>query len=246
MKPSFIIVLVLGLCPALWAQQLKYGADTHALADAGKLENNSYINNHAGFLIHLPIARCQPEINTQVDFVEGRAVLLSCRRDVEGGGAYKLSIIAENWASDHLTSVKQYVDRIHDMGNTGPQRNPKTSSNRPGSGVSAAEPVTQRNWAGLKFEEVILRVQRRVGTYYLGASCTHLKNYVVCFRAQAYSLAVVHGLLMLRGKLEVTNPPGPPKAKRKAITIKHQIIGMRAMPAANPDGDFVRAPINDR
>ena len=235
MKRSFIIVLFLGLSPAVWAQQLKYGADTHALADAGKLENNSYVNDHAGFLIHLPIARCQPEINTQVDFLEGRAILLSCRRDVEGGGAYKLSIIAENWASDHLTSVKQYVDRIHDMGNTGPQRSPKTGSNSPASGISAVEPVTQRNWAGLGFEEIILRVQQRSGTYYLGASCTHLKNYVVCFRAQAYSLPLVRGLLTLRGKLEITNPPEPSKAKAKTKT-RHQIIEMRAMPSTAPSG----------
>lgn len=234
-----LFLLVLGLSPALWGQ-LKYGADTHALADAGKLQNNSYANEHAGFLIHLPIARCNPVINTQVDFVEGRAILLSCRRDIAGGGAYKLSIIAENWAGDHLTSVKQYVDRIHDMGNTGPQPasqpGPATAANNrrsPSSEISAIEPVTQRNWAGLEFEEVILRVQRRAGAYYLGATCTHLKNYVVCFRAQAYALPLVRGLLMLQGKLEVTNAPEPAKARLKA---KHQIIGMSALPGDAPRG----------
>ena len=242
MKPFFIIILVLGSSAALCGQQLKYGADTHALVDAGKLENNTYVNEHAGFSSHLPIARCKPAINTQVDFLEGRAILLSCPRDVEGGGAYKLSIIAENWASDRLTSVKQYVDRIHDMARTGPQPSrssgakPGTKSRgNPGSGVSAAEAVTQRNWAGLRFEEVILRVQRRSGTYYLGASCTHIKRYVVCFRAQAYSLPLVRGLLTLRGKLEITNPPEPAKAKAKTKT-RHQIIGMRAMPSTAPSG----------
>ncbi|HET9181014.1 MAG TPA: hypothetical protein VFP59_02685 [Candidatus Angelobacter sp.] len=205
MKQLFIMVLILGLSSTLRAQITKYAADTHALVNAGKLENNSYVNDHAGFVIHLPVARCKPELNLQVDFLEGSAVLLSCPREVKGGGAYDLSIFTESWTRDHLTSIKQYVDRLQAIG----EHRRKGSD----SSITTVEPETGRDWAGLSFGELILGLHNAGSTYYVGATCTHLKEYVLCFKAQANSLPLVRGLLRLQGKLEVTNPPELAKTK---------------------------------
>jgi hypothetical protein len=40
-------------------------------------------------------------------------------------------------------------------------------------------------------------------TDYIGLTCTHLKDYLLCFRAEADALHLVRALLMLDGKLEI-------------------------------------------
>jgi len=53
MRTPIVLLFVLVLSANVLAQTNFYEKDTRALIAAGTVKNNAYINQHAGFLIHL-------------------------------------------------------------------------------------------------------------------------------------------------------------------------------------------------
>lgn len=204
MRAFHVLALVLSVSAA-FAQSSPYEEDTRALTAAGKLENKIYSNQHAGFTVHLPLTPCKPQLNTQADLQKGSATLLECVHDVETG-AYTFSIFIDSWTRYGLVSVEQYVRGLQRLGETDPKDRSKPDPN-----AKVIEPQTPRTWAGLDFRELIMSLYMPdgTGTHYMGVTCTHLKAYVLCFRAHAGSVEMVRGLLKLERKLEIA-PPKPP------------------------------------
>jgi hypothetical protein len=198
MRAFYFLALVLSV-PAAFGQKSPYEEDTRALSAAGKLENKIYSNQHAGFTVHLPLTPCIPQLNTQTDLQKGSATLLECVHDVEGG-AYTFSIFIDSWTRYNLVSVEQYIRGLQRLGETDPKDRSKLDPN-----TKVIEPQTPRTWAGLDFRELIMSIQMQdgTGTHYMGVTCTHLKEYVLCFKGHSGSVEMVRGLLKLDHKLEV-------------------------------------------
>jgi hypothetical protein len=212
MRAFYFLALVLSV-PAAFGQKSPYEEDTRALSAAGKLENKIYSNQHAGFTVHLPLTPCIPQLNTQTDLQKGSATLLECVHDVEGG-AYTFSIFIDSWTRYNLVSVEQYIRGLQRLGETDPKDRSKLDPN-----TKVIEPQTPRTWAGLDFRELIMSIQMQdgTGTHYMGVSCTHLKEYVLCFKGHSGSVEMVRGLLKLDHKLEITGTPAsqkPPSSKK--------------------------------
>jgi hypothetical protein len=212
MRAFYFLALVLSV-PAAFGQKSPYEEDTRALSAAGKLENKIYSNQHAGFTVHLPLAPCIPQLNTQTDLQKGSATLLECVHDVEGG-AYTFSIFIDSWTRYNLVSVEQYIRGLQRLGETDPKDRSKLDPN-----TKVIEPQTPRTWAGLDFRELIMSIQMQdgTGTHYMGVTCTHLKEYVLCFKGHSGSVEMVRGLLELDHKLEITGTPAsqkPPSSKK--------------------------------
>jgi hypothetical protein len=212
MRAFYFLALVLSV-PAAFGQKSPYEEDTRALSAAGKLENKIYSNQHAGFTVHLPLTPCIPQLNTQTDLQKGSATLLECVHDVEGG-AYTFSIFIDSWTRYNLVSVEQYVRGLQRLGETDPKDRSKLDPN-----TKVIEPQTPRTWAGLDFRELIMSIQMQdgTGTHYMGVTCTHLKEYVLCFKGHSGSVEMVRGLLKLDHKLEITGTPAsqkPPSSKK--------------------------------
>ena len=207
MREFHFLALVLSVSAA-FGQKSPYEEDIRALSAAGKLENKIYSNPHAGFTVHLPLTPCTPQLNTQTDLQKGSATLLECVHDVEGGGAYTFSIFIDSWTRYKLVSVEQYVRGLQRLGETDPKDRSKLDPN-----TKVIEPQTPRTWAGLDFRELIMSIQMQdgTGTHYMGVTCTHLKEYVLCFKGHSGSVEMVRGLLRLEHKLEIapTKPPMP-------------------------------------
>jgi hypothetical protein len=212
MRAFYFLALVLSV-PAAFGQKSPYEEDTRALSAAGKLENKIYSNQHAGFTVHLPLTPCIPQLNTQTDLQKGSATLLECVHDVEGG-AYTFSIFIDSWTGYNLVSVEQYIRGLQRLGETDPKDRSKLDPN-----TKVIEPQTPRTWAGLDFRELIMSIQMQdgTGTHYMGVTCTHLKEYVLCFKGHSGSVEMVRGLLKLDHKLEITGTPAsqkPPSSKK--------------------------------
>jgi len=212
MRAFYFLALVLSV-PAAFGQKSPYEEDTRALSAAGKLENKIYSNQHAGFTVHLPLTPCIPQLNTQTDLQKGSATLLECVHDVEGG-AYTFSIFIDSWTRYNLVSVEQYIRGLQRLGETDPKDRSKLDPN-----TKVIEPQTPRTWAGLDFRELIMSIQMQdgTGTHYMGVSCTHLKEYVLCFKGHSGSVEMVRGLLKLDHKLGITGTPAsqkPPSSKK--------------------------------
>jgi hypothetical protein len=212
MRAFYFLALVLSV-PAAFGQKSPYEEDTRALSAAGKLENKIYSNQHAGFTVHLPLTPCIPQLNTQTDLQKGSATLLECVHDVEGG-AYTFSIFIDSWTRYNLVSVEQYIRGLQRLGETDPKDRSKLDPN-----TKVIEPQTPRTWAGLDFRELIMSIQMQdgTGTHYMGVTCTHLKEYVLCFKGHSGSVEMVRGLLKLDHKLEITGTPAsqkPPSSKK--------------------------------
>jgi hypothetical protein len=212
MRAFYFLALVLSVSAA-FGQKSPYEEDTRALSAAGKLENKIYSNQHAGFTVHLPLTPCTPRLNTQIDLQKGSATLLECVHDVEGG-AYAFSILVDSWKRYNLVSVEQYVRGLQRLGETDPKDRSKLDPN-----TKVIEPQTPRTWAGLDFRELIMSIQMQdgTGTHYMGVSCTHLKEYVLCFKGHSGSVEMVRGLLKLDHKLGITGTPAsqkPPSSKK--------------------------------
>jgi hypothetical protein len=212
MRAFYFLALVLSVSAA-FGQKSPYEEDTRALSAAGKLENKIYSNQHAAFTVRLPLTPCTPRLNTQIDLQKGSATLLECVHDVEGG-AYAFSIFIDSWTRYNLVSVEQYVRGLQRLGETDPKDRSKLDPN-----TKVIEPQTPRTWAGLDFRELIMSIQMQdgTGTHYMGVSCTHLKEYVLCFKGHSGSVEMVRGLLKLDHKLEITGTPAsqkPPSSKK--------------------------------
>jgi hypothetical protein len=212
MRAFYFLALVLSV-PAAFGQKSPYEEDTRALSAAGKLENKIYSNQHAGFTVHLPLTPCIPQLNTQTDLQKGSATLLECVHDVEGG-AYTFSIFIDSWTRYNLVSVEQYIRGLQRLGETDPKDRSKLDPN-----TKVIEPQTPRTWAGLDFRELIMSIYMPdgTGTHYMGVTCTHLKEYVLCFKGHSGSVEMVRGLLKLDHKLEITGTPAsqkPPSSKK--------------------------------
>lgn len=206
------LTAILALSAAVFGQKDPYKEDTRALAAAGKVENGIYSNRHAGFLVHLPLTPCEPQLNPDVG--QHSARLLDCIHEVEGDGWYLFSINTDRWADYQLVDVEQYVSGLRHLGEVGPE----DGSKRDPYIMKTVEPETSRKWAGLHFVELIMSIHKagETETHYKGATCTHLKGYVLCFDAEARSPEFVRKLLSLEGKLEMTgSPPAPQPALRR-------------------------------
>jgi len=196
---AFILVLCLFL-PAL-AQEGAYEYEIRALTAAGKVEKNTYSNSHAGFVLHLPLAACQPELNTSTNFSNGFAMLLSCVRD-KGNGSYSFHIQAETWAHYPGLTLEQYVRSLRHLA----ERDPN---------MKTIQLETPRKWAGLDFLEVIANIPQPGHLPYVGVTCTHLNAYVMCFRGEADTESLARALVMLDHKLEITGTPALQKPSGK-------------------------------
>lgn len=189
---STLVIVFFLFLPAL-AQKGPYEEDIRALTAAGKVEKNTYSNPHAGFVLHLPLAACQPELNTSTNFSNGSAMLLSCVRD-KGDGGYTLHIQVETWAHYPELTLEQYVRSMRHLG----ERDPN---------MKTIQIETPRKWAGLDFLEVIATLPRSGHLVYVGLTCTHLNAYVMCFRSEADTESLARALVMLDHKLEITGTP---------------------------------------
>ena len=196
------LALVLSISATAYGQKDPYEEDTRTLITAGKLENKTYSNSHAGFVVRMPQTPCQPAPDTPVNEGKGSATLLACVHDVKGGGAYTFSIITDSWTRYHLVDIGQYVRGLRRLGEHVPGHPGQLDPN-----TKVIEPETPRKWAGLDFQELIMSIIRSDRLYYSGVTCTHLKDYVLCFKAEAATPVLVHALLMLEGKLEITATP---------------------------------------
>jgi len=189
---------------AALAQKDPYEEDIRALTAAGKVENKTYSNPHAGFVLHLPLAQCQPKLNTSSDFSQGSAMLLSCVRDKDDGG-YTFHIQAETWAHYPGLTLEQYVRSVRHMAERDPD-------------MKTIQLETPRKWAGLDFLEGIATLHRSERLVYVGLTCTHLNAYVMCFRSEADTEGLARALVMLNRKLEITGTPAlekPPSPHNK-------------------------------
>ena len=186
---ALILVFLLSL-PAL-AQKDPYEEDSRALTAAGKVENNTYSNPHAGFVLHLPLARCQPELKTSADFSHGSGMLLACDRNKGDEGSYTFTILTDTWAHYPGLTLEQYVRSMRHLA----ERDPN---------MKTIQPETPRKWAGLDFLETIATIQQPGHLPYVGMACTHLNAYVMCFRGEADTESLARALVMLDHKLEIT------------------------------------------
>lgn len=193
MKISSAVILVFCLFLPALAQKGAYEDDIRALSAAGRVEKNTYSNSHAGFVLHLPLAACQPELNTSTNFSNGSAMLLSCVRD-KGEGSYSFHIQAETWAHYPGLTLEQYVRSLRHLG----ERDPN---------MKTIQLETPRKWAGLDFLEMIATIQQPGHLPYVGLSCTHLNAYVMCFRSEADTEVLARALVMLNHKLEIIGAP---------------------------------------
>jgi hypothetical protein len=201
MRTFLILVLVLSVSAA-FGQKSPYEDDIRALTTAGKVEKNTYSNSHAGFVLHLPLAACQPELNTSTNFSNGSAMLLSCVRD-KGDGSYSLHIQAETWAHYPAgLTLEQYVRSVRHLAERDPD-------------MRTIQIETPRKWAGLDFLEGIATLHRSGHLVYVGLTCTHLSAYVMCFRGEADTESLARALVMLDHKLEITGTPDLQKASAK-------------------------------
>jgi hypothetical protein len=204
MRKSHVVVLVFFLSLPALAQKGAYEDDIRALTAAGKVEKNTYSNPHAGFVLHLPLAACQPELNTSADYSQGYAMLLSCVRN-KGDGSYSLHIQAETWAHYPAgLTLEQYVRSVRHLAERDPD-------------MKTIQIETPRKWAGLDFLEGIATLHRSGHLVYVGLTCTHLSAYVMCFRAEADTETLARALVMLDHKLEITGTPAqePPPQRKK-------------------------------
>lgn len=205
MRTPPVLVLFFCLSVAAFAQKGPYEDDIRALTAAGKVENNTYSNPHAGFVLHLPLAQCQPELNTSTDFSYGSAILLTCVRDKGDGGSYTLSILAQTWAHYPGLTLEQYVRSVRHVAERDPD-------------MKTIQVETPRKWAGLDFLEGIATLHRSGRLVYVGVTCTHLNAYVMCFRSEADTEGLARALVMLDRKLEITGTPAlqkPPSSSKK-------------------------------
>ena len=200
MKAYPVLVLVLVFSASLLGQKDPYADEARALSATGKVEKNTYINQHAGFLIHLPRATCKPEVHDNLSFATSGAIVFSCVHEVEGGGAYTLNVLLDIWSRyANMTEAAQYVRGLHRLATQDPN-----DRSRPDPNAKTVEPETPKKWAGMDFVEVIMNMHRTDPPLYIGVTCAHFKNYVLCIRAEARSLELVQALLKMDGKLEVT------------------------------------------
>ena len=203
MKAYPVLVLVLGFSASLLGQKDRYADEARALSAAGKVEKNTYINQHAGFLIHLPRAACKPEVHDNLSLAAAGAILLSCVHEAAGGSTYTLNVLLDIWSRyANMTETAQYVRGLHRLGLQDPN-----DRSRPDPNAKTAEPETPKKWAGMDFVEVIMNMNRTDPPHYIGVTCTHFKDYVLCIRAEGRSLELVQALLKMDGKLELTNQP---------------------------------------
>jgi hypothetical protein len=203
MRKSHVLVLVFFLFLPALAQKSAYEDDIRALTAAGKVAKNTYSNPHAGFVLHLPLAACQPELNTNTNFSHGSATLLSCVRDKDDSG-YTFHIQAETWAHYPGLTLEQYVRSMRHLAERDPD-------------MKTIQIETPRKWAGLDFLEGIATLHRSGHLVYVGLTCTHLKAYVMCFRSEADTEVLARALVMLDHKLEITATPAqePPSQRKK-------------------------------
>lgn len=195
--PSFVFVRV---GAATYQREAKetypsapFEEDLKAVTASGKVENNVYSNSYAGFQLALPEPPCTPNLNTTVNVGRGYAILLSCAHVVKGWqGMYTLTIALDYRANyPYLQDMNQYVRSLRHAVERDP--NQKT--------VQIEQPI---HMAGLDFVQALLSEQIPEGTYYQGITCTQLKAYLLCFEAEASSVAAVRGVLDLDRKLELT------------------------------------------
>ena len=194
MRTSLVLVLVFCLSAAALAQKDPYEEDIRALTAAGKVENNTYSNPHAGFVLHLPLARCQPELKTSADFSQGSGMLLACDRDKGDGGSYTLTILIDTWAHYPGLTLEQYARSMRHLAERKPD-------------LKTIQLETPRKWAGLDFLEIIATLQGSGRLSYVGLTCTHLNAYVMCFRSEAATEQLARALVTLDHKLETTATP---------------------------------------
>jgi len=191
MRTPLVLVLVFCMSVVAFAQKGTYEDDIRALTAAGKVENKTYSNPHAGFVLHLPLAQCQPKLNTHTDFSQGYAMLLSCVRNT-GDGSYTFHIQAETWAHYPAgLTLEQYVRSVRHMAERDPD-------------MKTIQTETPRKWAGLDFLEDIATLHQSGHLVYVGLTCTHLSAYVMCFRAEADTEQLARALVMLDHKLKIT------------------------------------------
>lgn len=202
MRTPLVLVLIFCLSVAAFAQKGPYEDDIRALTAAGKAENNTYSNPHAGFVLHLPLAQCQPKLNTSANYSQGSAMLLSCVH--EGDGGYTFHILAETWAHYPGLTLEQYVRSMRHLAERDPD-------------MKTIQLETPRKWASLDFLEGIATIHRSERLVYVGLACTHLNAYVMCFRAEADTEQLARALIMLDRKLEVNGTPvqKPPSSRKK-------------------------------
>jgi hypothetical protein len=124
MRTPLVLVLVFCLSVAALAQKNHYEEDIRALTAAGKVENNTYSNPHAGFVLHLPLAQCQPKLKTSADFSHGSGMLLACDRDKGDGGSYTFTILTDTWAHYPEITLEQYVRSMRHLA----EREPDTKT----------------------------------------------------------------------------------------------------------------------
>jgi hypothetical protein len=190
---------------AALAQKNHYEEDIRALTAAGKVENNTYSNPHAGFVLHLPLAQCQPKLKTSADFSHGSGMLLACDRDKGDGGSYTFTILTDIWAHYPEITLEQYVRSMRHLA----EREPDTKT---------IQAETPRKWAGLDFLEIIATLHQSERLSYVGLTCTHLNAYVMCFRSEAATEQLARGLVMLDRKLQITARPAlqkPPSSSKQ-------------------------------
>jgi hypothetical protein len=194
MKAYSVLLVILSLSASLFAQKDPSADDARALVAASKVEKNTYINQHAGFLLHLPSAACKPEVNHSFD-LEHSSVLFACAHDT-----YTINMMVDRWSRyPQMTDIAQYVRGLHRLGEQDPNDRSRRDPN-----AQTIEPETPRKWAGLDFEEIIMKLGDSGSQHYIGVTCTHLKDYVLCFRGEARTLEMVQDLLKLERKLEIT------------------------------------------
>jgi hypothetical protein len=194
--PLFLLILAAHTL----AQTDPYEKDTRALIAAGTVKNNAYINQHAGFLIHMPRTPCPPELNKGGALADSYILLFTCAHDTEDGGAFTFSIGIYSWTLNHPDSLEQFVRSLRQLGEQDPNNRGQRDPN-----FKTIEAEIPKTWSGIDFREFIgSRYRPKSGTTdYVGLTCTHLKDYVLCFRAEAHSLPLLRALLMLDGKLEI-------------------------------------------